>query len=106
MEMTFTALIALGVSWSAGAVLEVSSHDADVRKMVLDDRAEDGDKKFIDALGAGLPKSGLIKVHAELVGWPSEYEAGEYRLISATTVLAPELANVMAADVIAAASNC
>jgi hypothetical protein len=100
MEMTFTALIALGVSWSAGAVLEVSSDDADVRKMVLDDIAEDGDKEFIDALGEGLPKSGLIKVHAELVGWPSEY-----RLISATTVLAPELANVMAADVIAAASS-
>ena len=105
MDRTFKALIALGVSWSAGAVLEVSAHEADVRKMVLDDIAEDGDKEFIDALGSGLPKSGLIKVHAELVGWPSEHEAGEYRLISATTVLAPELANAMAADVVASAAT-
>ena len=105
MEMAFTALIALGVSWSAGAVLEVSADDADVRKLVLDDIREDGDREFIDALGAGLPKSGLIKVHAELVGWPSEFENGEYKLISATTVLVPELANVMSADVIAAANN-
>lgn len=43
-------------------------------QLVLDDIREDGDREFIDALGAGLPKSGLIKVHTELVGWPSEFE--------------------------------
>ncbi len=88
-NMTFTALIAIGLSQYGGAVLNVTSADADVRKLVIDDITDEGDRDFIDALGEGLPSNGLVNVHAELVGWPGECDAPEYRLISATAVALP-----------------
>ncbi len=88
-DMTFTALIAIGSSQYGAAVLNVTSADADVRRLVIEDITEEGDRDFLDALGDGLPSNGLVSVHAELVGWPGEYDAPKYRLISATPVALP-----------------
>ncbi|RAI98849.1 hypothetical protein [Aeromonas salmonicida] len=88
-DMTFTAVIALGVTTSGGAVLDVTSADADVRALVLEDIRENSDRDFIDVLGKGLPKSGLVKVHCEMDGWPDEYDSPDYKLIRASPMALP-----------------
>lgn len=88
-DMTFTAVIALGVTTSGGAVLDVAATDKDVRELVLEDIRENSDREFIDVLGKGLPKSGLVKVHCEMEGWPDEYDSPDYKLISATPMSLP-----------------
>ncbi|MBW3808171.1 4-hydroxybutyrate dehydrogenase [Aeromonas jandaei] len=88
-DMTFTAVIAIGVTTSGGAVLDVAATDKDVRELVLEDIRENSDREFIDVLGKGLPKSGLVKVHCEMEGWPDEYDSPDYKLISATPMSLP-----------------
>lgn len=88
-DMTFTAVIALGMATSDGAVLDVTAPDSNVRDLVLEDIRENCDRDFIDALGKGLPKSGLVKVHCEMDGWPDEYDSPDYKLISVSPLAMP-----------------
>ncbi|MGN5168211.1 hypothetical protein ACTG10_23690 [Aeromonas hydrophila] len=87
MDMKFSALIAMGMNQSNGAVIEVTAADETVRQVVIEDIRGEGDREFIDVLGDGLPKTGLVRVEVELQDWPSEYDAPNYKLISATSVL-------------------
>ncbi len=87
MDMKFSALIAMGMNPYNGAVIEVTAADETVRREVLADIRGEGDREFIDALGEGLPKTGLVRVEVELQDWPSEYNSPNYTLISATSVL-------------------
>lgn len=88
-DMQFTALLAMGQHQSNGAVLDVTAASAEVRDLVIEDIVTEGDREFIDVLGAGLPTTGLVKVMAELEGWPSEYESPNYKMISVKTVALP-----------------
>ncbi|MDU4190307.1 MULTISPECIES: hypothetical protein [Aeromonas] len=88
-DMTFTAVLALGVTTSGGAVLDVAAPDKHVRDLVLEDIRENSDREFIDVLGEGLPKSGLVKVLCEMEGWPDEYDSPDYKLISASPLALP-----------------
>ncbi|MND21204.1 hypothetical protein D3C77_29100 [compost metagenome] len=87
MDMKFSALIAMGMNQSNGAVIEVTAADETVRQIVIEDIRGEGDREFIDVLGDGLPKTGLVRVEVELQDWPSEHDATSYKLISATSVL-------------------
>lgn len=87
MDMKFSATIALGMNQYNGAVIEVTAADETVRQVVLEDIRGEGDREFIDALGDGLPKTGLVMVEVELQDWPSRYDSPNYKLISATSVL-------------------
>lgn len=88
-DMTFTAVIAIGVTTSGVAVLDVAEPDKHVRELVLEDIRENSDRDFIDVLGKWLPKYGLVKVHCEMDGWPDEYDSPDYKLISATPMALP-----------------
>ncbi|MGN5077348.1 hypothetical protein ACTG2C_22595 [Aeromonas veronii] len=86
MDMKFSALIAMGMNQYNGAVIEVTAADETVRREVLADIRGEGDREFIDALGEGLPNTGLVRVEAELQEWPSEYNSPSYKVISAAPV--------------------
>lgn len=88
-DMTFTAVVALGMTTSGGAVLDVTSADDAIRSMVIEHIREDSDRDFIDAIGNGLPKSGLVKVKCEVERWPDEYDFPEYKLISVSPMTLP-----------------
>ncbi len=86
MDMKFSAMIAMGMNQYNGAVIEVTAADETVRQAVLEDIRGEGDREFIDALGEGLPNTGLVRIEAELQDWPSEYDSPNYKVISATPV--------------------
>lgn len=87
-DMTFTAIIALGMNAYCGAVLSVTAADNDVCAVVSSDIRSEGDKDFIDALGKEIPNKGLLKVVAMLDFWPSD-DAPSYTVISVTPLEIP-----------------
>lgn len=91
-DLTFTAVVAMGMHSSYGAVLDVNASDSDVRRIVMEDIEGNGDQAFIDVLRLNdpmQPRRGLIRITVELDGWPEYEDAPDYKLTGVETLAVP-----------------
>ncbi len=88
-NLAFSAVLALGMDRSHGAVLVVQAANNDVRQIVMADIKANGDRMFIDLQGLAMPQTGLVRIHAELDRCPAIDNALNYTLLSIETLVIP-----------------